>query len=76
MGGTVQLGRAEQRDVVPLAEVLHELRHELLGREAAEAPILWRHDDVETAVGVSDLPLSRRIRQQQKGTILVHFCKC
>ena len=49
MSGPMDLGSAEKRDVVALAQVIHKLRDELLGRQAAEVPILRGNDDVKTA---------------------------
>ena len=42
VGGAMEFGRAELGDVVGLAEMLHELRHELFSGEAPEAPVLGR----------------------------------
>jgi hypothetical protein len=55
MGGAMQLGCAEQRHVVGLAQVLHELRDELVRGEAAKPPVLGRDDDVEAPKRIGDL---------------------
>jgi hypothetical protein len=51
----VELACTQQRDVVLLPEVVHELRHKLFRREAAEPAVLRRHDYVKAAMGVCDL---------------------
>jgi hypothetical protein len=55
MSCTVKLGRAEQRDVVLLTQMVHELRDELIGWQAAEPAVLRRNNDVEPAMRVRDL---------------------
>jgi hypothetical protein len=50
----VEFCRAQQRDIVVLAEVLHEVWHELLGRQATEPSILGGNNDVESTVRISD----------------------
>lgn len=53
----VSLGRRQQPEVVGLFPKLHELIDELLRGQAAEPPVLRRHDHVEAPRGLGDEPL-------------------
>jgi hypothetical protein len=55
MGGPMKLGSAEEGDVVALAQVIHELRDELLRGQATQAPIFRGNDDVKATKGSGDL---------------------
>ncbi len=50
----VVLRRLHEAKVVRLMVQDHELRNELLGREAPQLAILWRNDNEETTGGRSD----------------------
>lgn len=47
----VILGGGQERSIVRALQTLHECRNELVGGQAADAPIFWRYDDVEAASG-------------------------
>ena len=55
VSGAMQFRRTEERNVVVLPKILHELRCELLRRQTAETAVLKRDNDVKTAVRIGDL---------------------
>lgn len=55
MSGAMELRCAEQRDIIGLTEIIHQLWDELLRRQATEASVLRGDDDVEAAIWVRDL---------------------
>ena len=55
MGRTVVLCSRQEAYVVSDPPALHQSRDELIRGQAAETPVLWRHDDVEPAPGACDL---------------------
>jgi len=56
MSSTVKLGSTQERHVVGLAEMLHQLWHELIRGQAAETAVLRRNDHMEALVRIGDLP--------------------
>jgi len=57
MGGTMVSGSSQKTGIVGSVKPLHELRDELIRRQAAKGLVLGRNDEVETAVGSGDEPL-------------------
>lgn len=49
MGSTMTLGRAQQTDVIWFIPKMHQLIDKLLCRQATEAPVLWRNNDMEAS---------------------------
>jgi hypothetical protein len=49
--GPVDLGGAEQTDVVSESEEVHELGHKLLRRQTAQLPVFGRDEHIEAAAG-------------------------
>lgn len=50
----VKLGRAQERHVTGLTEMMHQLRDELVRWQAPKTAVLGGHDHVEALVGVGD----------------------
>ena len=55
MSSSVDLSRAQQGDIVGLVQLIHELRDELLRRQAADFAIFGRDDYVKAAKWGRDL---------------------
>jgi hypothetical protein len=67
MSRAVEFCRAQECDVVVLAEVLHELGHELLGRKTTEPAILRGDNDVEPTVRISNLSADLHSAENRTG---------
>ena len=63
----VILGSRQKRSIVRALQTFHEHRDELVGGQAANAPIFWRHYDVEAASGARDQPLFCQSVQGKSG---------
>jgi hypothetical protein len=63
----MDLGGTEKGDVVPLGQMLHQLRDELLRWQATETPILRRNDDVKAAKGIGNLPAALKTAEGGAG---------
>ena len=67
MRRSVILGGGQESRMVRLLQAPHERRDELVGRQAAETPVLGRQDDVEAAGGTCDQPLFRQPAECEPG---------